>query len=152
MDLCPGILSSSRDEMRLLNLPPLSQSRPAAPAGFRRSSPRTAAVLSSPPPDRQIPASRRWTTAGKLLYKTPLVSGPPRDAQVAQLVEHATENRSVGGSIPPLGTSHPVTDYRRSLDKPSTWTLCVVLISCVRYAIIRPGIRQLSPAALLTPC
>jgi hypothetical protein len=28
----------------------------------------------------------------------------PRSAQVAQLVEHATENRSVGGSIPPLGT------------------------------------------------
>lgn len=27
-------------------------------------------------------------------------------AQVAQLVEHATENRSVGGSIPPLGTIH----------------------------------------------
>ena len=27
-----------------------------------------------------------------------------RSAQVAQLVEHATENRSVGGSIPPLGT------------------------------------------------
>jgi hypothetical protein len=27
-------------------------------------------------------------------------------AQVAQLVEHATENRSVGGSIPPLGTSN----------------------------------------------
>jgi hypothetical protein len=32
-------------------------------------------------------------------------SGPgSRSAQVAQLVEHATENRSVGGSIPPLGT------------------------------------------------
>ena len=32
-------------------------------------------------------------------------SGPcAEDAQVAQLVEHATENRSVGGSIPPLGT------------------------------------------------
>ena len=29
---------------------------------------------------------------------------PPWRAQVAQLVEHATENRSVGGSIPPLGT------------------------------------------------
>ena len=30
---------------------------------------------------------------------------PDRDgAQVAQLVEHATENRGVGGSIPPLGT------------------------------------------------
>jgi hypothetical protein len=27
-----------------------------------------------------------------------------RHAQVAQLVEHATENRSVGGSTPPLGT------------------------------------------------
>lgn len=25
-------------------------------------------------------------------------------AQIAQLVEHATENRSVGGSNPPLGT------------------------------------------------
>src|ERR1700742_4489140 len=30
-----------------------------------------------------------------------------QDAQVAQLVEHATENRSVGGSIPPLGTMAP---------------------------------------------
>ena len=39
-------------------------------------------------------------------YKPPL---PPAfqasgNAQVAQLVEHATENRSVGVSIPPLGT------------------------------------------------
>jgi hypothetical protein len=37
-------------------------------------------------------------------------------AQVAQLVEHATENRSVGGSIPPLGTTihlrHRVNDAR----------------------------------------
>jgi hypothetical protein len=39
------------------------------------------------------------------------ISPPPtgaqrasRDAQVAQLVEHATENRSVAGSIPALGT------------------------------------------------
>ena len=31
-------------------------------------------------------------------------SNAATDAQVAQLVEHATENRSVGGSIPPLGT------------------------------------------------
>jgi hypothetical protein len=30
-----------------------------------------------------------------------------RYAQVAQLVEHAIENRSVGGSIPPLGTIPP---------------------------------------------
>lgn len=28
----------------------------------------------------------------------------PRTAQVAQLVEHMTENHGVGGSIPPLGT------------------------------------------------
>jgi hypothetical protein len=34
--------------------------------------------------------------------------GAARDAQVAQLVEHATENRSVGGSIPPLGTIEKV--------------------------------------------
>ena len=30
-----------------------------------------------------------------------------RHAQVAQLVEHATENRSVAGSIPALGTTIP---------------------------------------------
>ncbi len=28
------------------------------------------------------------------------------DAQVAQLVEHVTENHGVGGSIPPLGTNY----------------------------------------------
>jgi hypothetical protein len=37
-------------------------------------------------------------------YKPALPGRDPRSAQVAQLVEHATENRSVGGSIPPLGT------------------------------------------------
>jgi hypothetical protein len=35
--------------------------------------------------------------------RTPAPRGA--DAQVAQLVEHATENRGVGGSIPPLGTT-----------------------------------------------
>ena len=34
------------------------------------------------------------------------------NAQVAQLVEHATENRGVGGSIPPLGTTSPKLDLR----------------------------------------
>ncbi len=29
------------------------------------------------------------------------------NARVAQLVEHATENRSVGGSIPSPGTTFP---------------------------------------------
>jgi hypothetical protein len=38
-------------------------------------------------------------------YKPALpAASRPGSAQVAQLVEHATENRSVGGSIPPLGT------------------------------------------------
>lgn len=35
-------------------------------------------------------------------------------AQVAQLVEHATENRSVGGSIPPLGTISKTQDLRKA--------------------------------------
>src|SRR5262245_1850771 len=39
-------------------------------------------------------------TARSVLYSR----ANARHAQVAQLVEHATENRSVGGSIPPLGT------------------------------------------------
>ena len=45
------------------------------------------------------------TCAGKP-YKAPAPLGFKawRDAQVAQLVEHATENRSVGGSTPSLGT------------------------------------------------
>jgi hypothetical protein len=30
-------------------------------------------------------------------------------AQVAQLVEHVTENHGVGGSIPPLGTTISIT-------------------------------------------
>ena len=38
-------------------------------------------------------------------YKPALPPLAPGPAQVAQLVEHATENRSVGGSIPPLGTN-----------------------------------------------
>ena len=52
------------------------------------------------PPNRIRTRLDRW--AG-ILYGTGPRFGCPR-AQVAQLVEHATENRSVGGSIPPLGT------------------------------------------------
>src|ERR1700733_5690103 len=47
---------------------------------------------------RGIPTGR-LDRAGGMRYGLPLPG-----AQVAQLVEHATENRSVGGSIPPLGT------------------------------------------------
>jgi hypothetical protein len=61
----------------------------------------TAVNLTSAP---SVGPSRRWTIEAALLYNpgTSLNSG---SAQVAQLVEHATENRSVGGSIPPLGTN-----------------------------------------------
>ena len=41
-----------------------------------------------------------------------------RDAQVAQLVEHATENRSVAGSIPALGTIHPSKRLHRPPKSP----------------------------------
>jgi hypothetical protein len=34
-----------------------------------------------------------------------LILSKPAWAQVAQLVEHCTENAGVGGSIPPLGTN-----------------------------------------------
>ena len=40
------------------------------------------------------------------------------DAQVAQLVEHATENRSVGGSIPPLGTTLRLKATRGAAAQP----------------------------------
>src|SRR5581483_8420299 len=52
-------------------------------------------------------------------YKTPASRTPrsgPAAAQVAQLVEHVTENHGVGGSIPPLGTSICVPTSR-SLQK-----------------------------------
>lgn len=47
-----------------------------------------------------------WTRRPDLSINRPLAPAfrPRGYAQVAQLVEHATENRSVGGSIPPLGT------------------------------------------------
>lgn len=55
-------------------------------------------------------------TVGSALYNAalamPRTSGASVGAQVAQLVEHATENRSVGGSIPPLGTITPFATGR----------------------------------------
>ena len=48
----------------------------------------------------------RLDSAQPSLYKAALPTGAsrPAGAQVAQLVEHVTENHGVGGSIPPLGT------------------------------------------------
>ncbi len=42
--------------------------------------------------------------ARRLIPPAPPEHGGAKPAKVAQSVEHATENRSVGGSIPPLGT------------------------------------------------
>ena len=39
-----------------------------------------------------------------IVYKRAFDRLARRGAQVAQLVEHVTENHGVGGSIPPLGT------------------------------------------------
>jgi hypothetical protein len=46
-----------------------------------------------------------------------LISSNPAWAQVAQLVEHCTENAGVGGSIPPLGTKDfiPINDQIKSM-------------------------------------
>jgi hypothetical protein len=56
---------------------------------------------------RQAEGEAWWTGPSGLTINRR--SRPPAagSAQVAQLVEHATENRSVGGSIPPLGTILP---------------------------------------------
>ena len=52
-------------------------------------------------------------TAARPDYKPALSGLGQGSAQVAQLVEHATENRSVGGSIPPLGTINPLSDLHK---------------------------------------
>lgn len=64
--------------------------RRAPPRKFQAG--RIVCRLDSPPPSLYIASHQ------------PKRGALRRDAQVAQLVEHATENRSVGGSIPPLGT------------------------------------------------
>jgi hypothetical protein len=55
-------------------------------------------------PGEDEPGSGRGPTGRKADASYTARRQPKRRAQVAQLVEHATENRSVGGSIPPLGT------------------------------------------------
>ena len=61
--------------------------------------------------------------AGEPDYKPALPSRlAAGSAQVAQLVEHATENRSVGGSIPPLGTmTFPSVCFCRQIAKSTAY-------------------------------
>jgi hypothetical protein len=54
---------------------------------------------SSDAPTRDCPRRPRLDREKATLYKRRQL------AQVAQLVEHCTENAGVGGSIPPLGTT-----------------------------------------------
>jgi hypothetical protein len=56
--------------------------------------------------ERSVNPARGAGLIGALHWAiSPATNAAAADAQVAQLVEHATENRSVGGSIPPLGTT-----------------------------------------------
>lgn len=52
-------------------------------------------------------------------------------AQVAQLVEHATENRSVTGSIPVLGTIYPLK-FGKMLFWACYRLLCVRPFLCIK--------------------
>ena len=50
-----------------------------------------------------------------------LLRAPVRSAaQVAQLVEHVTENHGVGSSILPLGTTHQHTEKIEEIDTVKT--------------------------------
>jgi hypothetical protein len=52
-----------------------------------------------------VPRGPFWTAPDRASINRPSRAHPARGAQVAQLVEHVTENHGVGGSIPPLGTT-----------------------------------------------
>src|SRR5579875_2915871 len=62
---------------------------------------RTTRGLATQNPDTFWTA-REWASITPRALRVRLGTGP--HAQVAQLVEHVTENHGVGGSIPPLGT------------------------------------------------
>lgn len=55
-------------------------------------------------------AKQGWTATPPPAYRPPTKRGDAAYARVAQLVEHATENRSVGGSTPSPGTIFPISD------------------------------------------
>ncbi len=92
---------------------------------------------------------RRMDTAARPHYKPPArrsLGVPPwfpwtsQHAQVAQLVEHATENRSVGGSIPPLGTIRASALIRqRSLSSIMTATSRIFGFAAVRPNFVVSG-------------
>ena len=87
--------ASRRSRAGAVLQPRLQEPRPVEMARRRLSHPRAAAPI-------REGGQRRGRRLG-----TPSLRGPPvrlRLPQVAQLVEHVTENHGVGGSIPSLGT------------------------------------------------
>ena len=69
------------------------------------------------------PAGKRLTSAARRAKLSPLGAARLPCAQVAQLVEHVTENHGVGGSIPSLGTifkPFALNDLERS-QRPDTF-------------------------------
>ena len=74
-----------------------------------------------------------------LYPRQPTTQRDAADAQVAQLVEHATENRSVGGSTPSLGTiklpSRPIgLSPHPQLCRSDRVTVCVAVPMPVTFS------------------
>jgi hypothetical protein len=93
------------------------QGRRGAQCGHQEPQPRLPIIQPLPNPaappasgrSGRRPASQPFWTASDRASIRPRASlaalRPRAGAQVAQLVEHVTENHGVGGSIPPLGTT-----------------------------------------------
>src|SRR5487761_721572 len=79
-------------------------------------------------------------------------------AQVAQLVEHVTENHGVGGSIPPLGTiAGGHGEQRRTGPNPTHKAKELAMgrigwasaVAAVFFALASPGFAQTNQACVL---
>ncbi len=84
--------------------------RPSAAAAARIATSSSGLAKAIESPVRQ-PIPTGWTVARTTGRDRAHLAGQPARsrAQVAQLVEHVTENHGVGGSIPPLGTIFPAS-------------------------------------------
>ena len=81
--------------------------RPSAAAAARTATCSDGSVRAIASPARR-PIPGGWTArmvTGREPARFSGLTGSDANAQVAQLVEHVTENHGVGGSIPPLGTT-----------------------------------------------
>jgi hypothetical protein len=112
--------------------PASTQSRASPRRPRTRRPPRSLRTRPSENPPRALPPEHRksapppfWTARAVALITATLRGAPPcgLGAQVAQLVEHCTENAGVGGSIPPLGTtSASAGEARLSSNKTPAFT------------------------------